>query len=183
MRALSGMQPWWLAIIHLGKRIENRVEASSSHKALRTYRSPFLLHASARVGTRQDFDDAVSSIGNIIGNARFEEFRAAYLDVKYYGDCDSWYIPNEAVPLGCIVGRARCVGLITPDGDPFDLEARAAIERLKPDMRWHIPGQWGHILDDVVPAPIHVPCKGALGLWEVPAAVIDQLKTAAAHAR
>lgn len=38
MKALSGRQPWWWAILHAGKRIENRVWNTS-------YRGPILLHA------------------------------------------------------------------------------------------------------------------------------------------
>jgi hypothetical protein len=173
MRALSGQQPWWYAITHLGKRIENRYETSSAHRALMTYREPFLLHASAGVGAQDDFDWACIAIENAIGVERFQTFRAEMLDVKYRGDCDAVFV-NSALPLGGIVGRARCVGLITPEGKPFGFEGVDAVARLNPDMRWHIPGQWGHILDDVVTLPF-VPCKGALGLWTVPAGVLSRV--------
>jgi hypothetical protein len=162
MKALSGMQPWWHAIIHLNKRIENRVAESSAHRAMRRYRCPLLLHASAGIDSLGCFDSAVEQIREVIGDRSFVIFRSS-LEVRF-GRRKSW-APGDRMLRGGIVGKCRVAGLITPDGAPFDLEAAAAIQRLKPDMRWHIPGQWGHILEEVEELPF-VACKGALGLWE-----------------
>ena len=50
---------------------------------------------------------------------------------------------------GAIVGRARIVDCVTESNSP-----------------WFV-GPFGIVLEDVRQTPI-VPCKGALGLWEVP---------------
>ncbi len=164
MKALSGLEPWWTAILKWGKRIENRVGASSAHKQLVRYRAPFLLHVSAGIGALGEFDAACSSIRKIIDDSDWMAFRREHIETRMRQHT-LFYVPKASLPRGGIVGRARVVGLIRPDGRPLDGEAERAIARLKPDMRWHIPGQWGHILDEVEPLPF-VPCKGALGLWE-----------------
>lgn len=173
MKALSGLQPWWWWITDapeaVAKRIENRVQASSAHAALRRYREPFLLHASAGIGKRGEFDVYCNSIGLTLQRLKVGSQAAsmAWAAFRAYVTRDEHglFVPMPALERGGIVGRARCVGLITPAGDPYDLEAREAIERYQVDLAWHIPGQWGHILADVEKLPFR-PCKGALGLWE-----------------
>lgn len=56
MRALSIRQPWAWAILHAGKRVENR-DWSACH-----YRGPVLLHASKGC-TRAEYQDAKDHIG------------------------------------------------------------------------------------------------------------------------
>jgi hypothetical protein len=154
-KALSGRQPWWWAILHAGKRIENRLPESSARVQMRTHRGPLLLHA---------------SIGCVRLHLKTE---LAWMLDRGLITYEQW--PGlDNVHRGGIIGRCRVVGLITPDGDPFDLEGRIAMETYKPDMRWHIPGQWGHVLADVEPLPF-VPCGGALGLWSVPQDVVTKL--------
>jgi len=80
----------------------------------------------------------------------------------------------DAFVRGGIVARTRTIGLITPDGDPADLETRALLDAGHVDMRWHIRGQFGHVLADVERLPF-VQCDGALGLWTVPEHVMAQV--------
>jgi hypothetical protein len=152
MKTISMRQPWLWATLATNlaspKRIENREDKSSARQQMKRYRGPLLLHASAGC-TR---GECVEALEWMIGQGLI-----SYRD---------W--PGlKSVPRGGVCGRARVVGLITPDGDPYDFEAREAIARYKPDMRWHARGQWGHILADVEPLPF-VPVKGMLGLFDVP---------------
>lgn len=160
MKALSGMQPWWDAILFMGKRIENRREESSAHRQMKSYREPLLLHASAGIGSFVAFTDALSSIGALISDEQWGRLTSLLVSRK-----DRQWAPGPNMLRGGIVGRCRVVGLITPHGDPWKNEGIDAIAKYKPDMRWHIPGQWGHILADVEELPFRA-CKGALGLWE-----------------
>lgn len=161
MKTLSGLQPWWFAIMHLGKRIENRIDKSSAHRQMKTYREPLLLHASAGIGHLGEFSGACDSIRDVIDELTWARFRDEHLEMRK----DGAWTPRRSLPRGGIVGRCRVVGLITPHGDPWKFEGIDAVKKYQPDMRWHIPGQWGHILADVQPLPF-VACKGALGLWE-----------------
>lgn len=56
MKALSLTQPWAHAVVHLGKRVENRDWRGCS------FRGPFLIHASKSVGTIADFDETIGTI-------------------------------------------------------------------------------------------------------------------------
>jgi hypothetical protein len=161
VKALSGRQPWWSALLH-GKPIENRVAAAPAHQQLRAYREPFLLHASAGVGSLKDFAFACGFIRERLSDSAWQAFRDSLLVHGPDG-----FRPGPALLLGGVIGRARVVGLITPDGEPHGDEGRDAVARYRPDMRWHMRGQWGHILTDVEPLPF-VPCKGALWLFDLP---------------
>ncbi len=71
---------------------------------------------------------------------------------------------------GGIIGRARIVGLIPPVSSYF--ESSAAEVR-----QWHFPDQYGFIVTEARLVPF-VPCRGALGFWRVPRAILLQLEAA-----
>jgi hypothetical protein len=142
MKALSGRQPWWWAILHAGKRIENRVWNTK-------YRGPILLHA-AKGCTRDEFNGAVEWM-------------------KDAGVIDSvWTVPTlQRMQRGGIVGRARIVDVIPPASG--DLGPCPCAKHLEVDGRWHMHDQYGFVLADVEPLPFFAG-RGALGLFacEVP---------------
>jgi hypothetical protein len=144
MKALSGRQPWWWAIMHAGKRIENR-------RWSRPYRGPILLHA-AKGCTRDEYEDACIWMENagVIGHLR---------DVP----------PLADMQRGGIVGRARIVDVIPPVFIP-PLFRPASWSNL--DTRWHDPDQFGFVLADVEPLPF-LPCKGSLGLFDLALGHLD----------
>lgn len=60
-------------------------------------------------------------------------------------------IPGPRVAQrGGIVGIAEITGVLQPTD--------------KPTRPWHMPGQFGFILENVMPLPF-LPCKGSLGFW------------------
>lgn len=89
MKALSGRQPWWWAILHAGKRIENRRWNTN-------YRGPILLHA-AQGCTVDDYEDAA----NWMENAGV---------IKHLSSVP----PLSELLRGGIVGRARIVDVVRP---------------------------------------------------------------------
>jgi hypothetical protein len=137
VKALSLRQPWAWAILHAGKRIENR--NWNTH-----YRGPILLHA-AKGCTRGEVIEA------------FDWMTGA--GVVEHSD---WPGLNN-MPRGGIVGRARLVDVIPPGNLPpaFRPDSWSSI-----DMRWHMDNQFGFVLADVEPLPF-VPCKGAQGLFDI----------------
>ncbi len=139
MKALSGRQPWWWAILHAGKRVENRVWNTK-------YRGPIILHA-AMGCTVDEYEDALIWMENV-------------------GVIDhiSKAPPLKEMQRGGIVGRARIVDVILPSAgriDPCNCARRCDV-----DGRWHMHDQYGFVLEDVEPLPF-VPCKGALGIFEL----------------
>lgn len=91
--ALSGRQPWWWAILHAGKRIENRRWNTS-------YRGPILLHA-AKGCMSKEYIKAVDWMmdAGVIGHET---------------DVPSLY----EMQRGGVVGRARIVDVVPPGGLP-----------------------------------------------------------------
>lgn len=88
MRAISIKQPWAWAILHCGKRIENRSREVPWSSAIGT---TVLIHASAQV-TLREYRDAANFIRAITG----------------------YMVPDRIdIPLGCIVGRCRIWGTRT----------------------------------------------------------------------
>lgn len=145
MKALSGRQPWWWAILHAGKRIENRVWNT-------TYRGPILLHA-AKGCTRDEFDGAVEWMVS-----------AGVVDKV-------WTIPAlKRMQRGGIVGRARIIDVIQPASS--DVGPCNCARHPEVDGRWHMHDQYGFVLAAVEPLPFY-PCAGSLGLFtcEVPGLV------------
>lgn len=150
MKALSGRQPWWWAILHAGKRIENR--KWNTH-----YRGPILLHA-AKGCTDQEMREALEWMTDVGVVPRSVWAEGPILDM----------------PRGGIVGRARIVDVIPPWRAPLlEVATSTAIEKMYADRypgvdpRWHMHEQYGFVLADVEPLPF-VPCRGALGLFDLP---------------
>lgn len=92
MMALSIRQPWAWAILHAGKRIENRTWQT-------LYRGPFLIHAGKGM-TRQEYLD----------------FSLWYRQTFQ----DAIEVPAmEQMERGGIVGRAKIVGCVSRTADPW----------------------------------------------------------------
>lgn len=156
MKALSLTQPWAHAILHHGKRIENREWKGCS------YRGPILLHASKSVGTRADFDDTCEALLDI-GLTREDLLVFAQEHIANGpASADRW-VPQATLQRGGIVGRARIADVLDPrrDGEEF----REVLSRGR-QRRWWMGG-FALILADVEPLPF-VPWRGELGLFEVP---------------
>lgn len=166
MKALSLTPPWPGAILHLGKRIENRIAWRGC-----SYRGPILLHAAKGIGTRRDFADTVETIIDIVGGPRPRVTEA--LGVMLNGV----YVPAPSMLRGGVCGRARIVDVIDPvpvrPGPPdksFEAWVRGGGD---PDQhRWWFGG-FALVLDNVEPLPF-VPWPGALGLFEVPDDVVER---------
>lgn len=148
MKTLSGRQPWWWAILHAGKRVENRrmiVRGVVRPPTWHAYRGPILLHA-AKGCTAHEFSFACNWME-----------QAGVVSTTHPMILDD-------LPRGGIVGRARIVDVITPQEDIPPSFRRPYAEGV--DGRWHMPEQYGFVLADVEPLPFY-PCQGSLGLWEL----------------
>ena len=161
MKTLSIRQPWSHAILHLGKRLENRDWAGCA------YRGPVLLHAGQSVGTRRDFSDAAEAILDLLAEQdmldpsdteREERFREDCLGIKAVG-AEALFLPGAPLLRGGIVGRARIVGTINP-------KTAEAFFREHPEQRAWWSAGFALVLADVETLPF-VPWKGARGLFDV----------------
>lgn len=155
--ALSLRQPWAHAVVHLGKSIENRRWDT-------TYRGEFLIHASKGM-TRQEFLDGVDFCDHEMGRGISNSILAT-------GEMPQ----AKALVKGAIIGAARLVDVIPPC--EFCLERDGLIECGGPHRKWHMPFQYGFVLEKIRPAPRIVPCVGHLGFFRVPDDVVAQLRAA-----
>ena len=78
-------------------------------------------------------------------------------------------ITHPALPLGAIVARCNVVGQLKPDGC-VDPNADWAEQK----AHWYM-GKHAYLLDAVEPTSV-VPCKGALGFWNVPQDALQQME-------
>ncbi len=158
MKALSLRQPWAHAVIHLGKRIENRDWRGCS------YRGEILIHASKNVGTRAEFDGAVETIRDVTG-------LVPEMCLGFAEERGGRWVPSRELWLGGIVGRARIIGTI--DDERGLQEASVDISNkdtcsggwLFEQREWWMGG-FALVLTDVEPLPFK-PCAGSLGFFEV----------------
>lgn len=143
MKALTVQQPWAWAISEGGKRVENRRWATD-------YRGALLIHASA---SRQR-----------VPRDGWEREEASHDWREQYGSAPP---PWETLDYGCVVAVSTLAACLT---------ARQC-RRGHPDHPWlrthpHVEGPWCLVLSDVLPLPRPVPCRGLLGLWDVPPDVV-----------
>ncbi len=68
------------------------------------------------------------------------------------------------LPLGAIVAVARIV-------DVLPVEQLVVLDERERAFGNYATGRYGWLLADVVPLPVPIPCRGALGLWRLPADV------------
>lgn len=146
MKALTIRQPWAFAICRLGKRVENR-SWSTNH------RGPILIHAAAGCGKAEM-------------GLSLREIQRAMSDPEARSRALGPVFAREAMgaPRGAIVALATLGSALLP---AFDGRARDP---------WHMPNQYGLRLSDVLVLDRPIPCKGRLGLWDVPAEIVAQVR-------
>lgn len=178
MIALSLRQPWATAVLRLNKRIENRRWSTR-------VRGPFLIHA-AKGMTLAELDSARTfcayALAEETQDAVFEDYRP--IDTAFFGaSLDNWPPPRErlararhAMPFGAFVGIARLVDVVPPRPENTGLElwyprhARSA-------WRWHMPEQYGFVLEDVHELAAPIPYVGTLGFFDVAREVVELAKS------
>lgn len=165
MKALSIRQPWAWAILHAGKRIENRSRADGRAPDLCRYIGPLLIHASKGCGIEEYADAAMWMHEQHLATPI--EWR---LD-RQHADTPKLQVLST-LHRGGVVGRCNVVGYVGPTGEIYRGDGtRGPLPGV--DMRWHVAGSYGLVLADVRPLPF-VPFKGALGFFEVPDSLVPE---------
>ena len=145
IRALTVRQPWASAIAFGDKRVENRSWPTA-------YRGLLAIHAGASV----DWD------------ATEKAWPAAGLAPYVAGaPRKAW---TASLPLGAVIAVAELAGC-HDDGTAPCLTPLGRQGRLVMCSPWAQRFQWHWQLADVRPLREPVPCRGALGLWRLPADV------------
>lgn len=182
MKALSLTQPW-ASLVAIGeKRIETRSWATR-------YRGPVAIHAAKSFpGAAQHWCFA-------------EPFRSALLrhpdDLPHYG-AHPYTMRVTGLALGAVLAVAELTAVHRIPVNPqwfarFDATPSASAQShylasypvMLPPLRDRVerafgdytPGRFAWVLTDVHLLKQPIPCKGALGLWELPADVADAVVT------
>jgi len=151
MKTISIRQPWAWAILHAGKRIENR-----DWRAAPSYRGSLLIHASKGC-TGPEFASA-----------------AIWMHEQHLATPIEWRLDRQhpdtpkiqalsTMPRGGIVGVCDLVDVILPGG-VYASKAYPANPAHRADSSWYV-GAIGLVLDNVRPLSF-LPLKGALGFFE-----------------
>lgn len=141
--ALSLRQPWLWAVMHAGKRIENRDKRTA-------LRGRLALHA-AKSCEPAYYRDAVAWMVSR-GLARHPDFTPAQRQIVDGTIVDLPRVPPiEELPRGVLVGVCKVVDVIAPG---------------QSGESWHMPDKYGWRLADVEPVR-HVKISGMPGLFPV----------------
>jgi hypothetical protein len=167
--ALTMLPPWSWAIVHAGKRLENR-----DWKRGCSYRGPVWLHTSnAPSGDPEKVLRSASKTAD-----EYADGVSAMLSAIRRTGVDTGPVTHGALlaTRGMILGRARVVSAIRPGSRGYSVEEEHIVAGMSRRMDRAITdaeaawwtGGFALVLDDVIALPEPVPCKGALGFWTVP---------------
>jgi hypothetical protein len=151
VKALSLTQPWPWIILHLGKRIENRTRNIGNH------RGPLFLHA-AKSMTSEDWWSARNFVVERLGGR----------DAQLIPAIDSSELVRGVIFARCIVVTQR-----RPDEEWSSLWYEEYLH--EQDRRWYMSHHHAYLLQELIATTKFVPCKGSLGFWNVPEAVLAEL--------
>jgi hypothetical protein len=168
MRALTLTQPW-ATLVQLGKKsIETR--SWGTH-----YRGPLAIHAAAGLGPI----GGATGLREIVQMSPFREVLSKRLyDIASTAD-RTWAmeVPGCVLPRGAIVAVVELIEVapITDDG-VLTQAGRLYPESPEHEFGDYTPGRYAWLLHRIQPLRRPVPCRGALGLWSVPADVQEQIR-------
>lgn len=157
MRGLTLTQPWATLVAIGAKHIETRSWGTS-------YYGPIAIHA------------AKTFPGHAKELCLIEPYRGCLLaDKRVFVGRRMGGVIEHNLPLGAIVAVATLVGCMRI-GEPAQLRFLTDQERVFGDFRI---GRYAWILEQVRPLSEPIPCRGALGLWDVPRDIAARLGVAA----
>lgn len=156
MKVLSLIQPWATLVAIGAKCIETRAWSTP-------YRGPIAIHASKW----QDANGRVvnAQVAEYLALCHGEPFRTALTQ----GGIER----VRQLPSGAVVAIARLVDVV-----PTDVVIVDDYERELGNYR---PGRFAWRLADVRPLSTPLPARGMPGLWELPAASVDEARARCAR--
>ena len=152
-RAISLTGPWWWLMLHLPEPWRKCVENRSPKFSGKNFRGPIWVHA-AKSGDRHYYHRAIQFAVH------------AGVPTELIDRCPGF----DEMPRGGVVGRFTITGMLSPP-EQVTLDTSDGAQRVN---RWRMPGCIGLVTTEAQAVPF-TPCAGALGIWRVPAAVLEQL--------
>jgi hypothetical protein len=165
VKTLSLLQPWASLVAIGAKKIETRSWAATK------YRGPLAIHASARFW-REDKE-----------LCRQEPFRTPLFDAGLFVSEHCLRIREYyQFPLGAVIAVCRLEAIYVIGEDhliPVPNNGRLADLPSDQELSFgdYTPGRYAWILSDVRPVE-PIPCKGRLGLWNLPEGIEEMIRDA-----
>ncbi|MBN9529764.1 MAG: hypothetical protein J0H82_26390 [Alphaproteobacteria bacterium] len=144
--ALSVRAPWWWAILHAGKDVENRSRRNG-------FRGRVWLHASAWHRPTAIAID-MGSMADVYDHTPWQTRDPRHNRVRDFNIDKHEALRDLKTAGGHIVGSVEVVDCVTASASPW------------------FCGPVGFVLRDPVVLSRPIPCKGALGFFRVPASVL-----------
>lgn len=175
MKGLTLTQPWATLIALLEKLLETRSWAT-------TYRGPLAIHAA----------QSLAPVGGVAGLQHIvwqEPFRSVlqrrWLDIAVLPQVSSqqhiisdpsYVLPRGAIVAVCTLADCRpTTGSRPGSGGPKYADWVHDLTDQERAFGNYAPERFGWFLADIRPLPRPIPCRGAQGLWSVPADVQAQI--------
>ncbi len=159
MKALTLTQPWATLVAIGAKRIETRSWPTK-------YRGKLAIHSSSRWTKAERM---------LVYEYPFDEVLIEHFAHKDPGFWD--VLTLQYLPLGSILATANLVDCIPTDQVPDILLHPLISDPTAHEEEFgdYESGRYAWILDDVRVLKDPIPCKGSLGLWEVPSAIAGKI--------
>jgi hypothetical protein len=170
VKALSLTQPWAQAVVLGSKRIETRSWSTR-------YRGPIAIHAAKRYGVYELIHQ--SCCWNWCGALWGTGYRMGRRDDSLEERLAFGAIVGVVTLVDCRPSDSFTIGELDVPRFPTDEPDRYSwTERQLGDFS---PGRFGFVLENPVALPEPVPCRGALGLWNVPGDVQAEMSAGASR--
>jgi activating signal cointegrator 1 len=151
MKGLSLTQPWASLVAIGAKSIETRSWATA-------YRGPIAIHAAKAMPRACRAFAYADPAGQVLTAA----------GIRLGGDCRN-------LPKGAILAVARLTGIARTE----EIIAMShGLLRHELAFGDYAPGRFGWVLTDVRRLPVPIPCKGALGVWDLPIEIAHEVAEA-----
>jgi hypothetical protein len=155
VKALTLTQPWATLVATGAKRIETRSWPTG-------FRGPLAIHAA------KGFPPSARAL------CIEQPFAAALRRAGYHGL--GLLAPAKVLPLGAIIAAVELVDVVRiGDSLPVDVFSRFMVAPDEGAFGDYTPGRYAWLLNPIgdplvrtQPLPEPIPCRGALGLWNVP---------------
>lgn len=169
IRALTLRHPWAWCIAHLGKNVENRDWSDSLAQQQGLF---------GEIGRQ-----IVIHGGSPVRRGDNQPWREHVLAVDHIGE---HILPEDSAAFDRLKDWNRRMGR-RPTYDDLVLPGIVAVATLVQVGRgsgsaWAVDGQLHLVLGDIHTLPQPVPCKGAQGLWDVPEAVLAEMRAVSRRA-
>jgi hypothetical protein len=172
LKALTLIQPYGWAIANGYKPVENRTKppwksVQGKRIAIHSGMKPLDRNGLNLIGAIfENGKLTANDAGDVERVLRMQEAHQHLLRTEFARGSEPGFVYGAVEATAYLVGGVRFV----PDGHDYTrgMTAEQIDQVYESPWRNYAPGTWCYLLTDVTKLPTPVPCKGALGFWNLP---------------